>query len=68
MTGERTGSSVGVRLRRVMTSGPVLTVGIVLLAVAMGIATAWLHVLRPPPPPSATSAFIQMLGGDTNPF
>ncbi len=68
MTGERTGSSVGTRLRRVMTSGPVVAAGIVLLAVALGVATAWLHVLRPPPPPSATSAFIQMLGGNTNPF
>ncbi len=64
MWGERTGA----RLRRVVTSGPVVAVGIVLLAVALGVATAWLHVLRPPPPPSATSAFIQMLGGNTNPF
>ena len=63
-----TGSSFGARLRRVMTSGPVVVAGTVMLAVAAGIAIAWLHVLRPPPPPSATSAFIQMLGGHTNPF
>ncbi len=68
MTEGSTGPSLGARLRRAMTSGPVVVAGIVMLAVAVGVATAWLHVLRPPPPPSATTAFIQMLGGDTNPF
>ena len=58
----------GPRLRNLLTSGPVVTVATVLLAVAVGIATAWLHVLRPPPPPSATTAFIQMLGGHDNPL
>ncbi len=59
---------LGPRLRAVLTSSPVIAVATVLLAVAVGIAAAWLHVLRPPPPPTAATAFIQMLSGDTNPF
>ena len=60
--------SLGARLRRLLFRGPAVVVGVVVLAVAAGIAFASLHVLRPPPAPSATSAFIQVLGGNTNPF
>ena len=66
--GEAAVPSLGARLRRLLFSGPIVVAGAVVLAVATGITFAWLHVLRPPPAPSATSAFIQVLGGNTNPF
>ena len=63
MTEDTPLSWLATRLRDLLTSGPVAALGVVLLAAGLGVAMAWLNVLRPPPPPSATSAFIRIIGG-----
>ena len=63
MTEDTALSWLAARLRDLLTSGPVVALGVVLLAAGLGVAMAWLNVLRPPPPPSAASAFIQIIGG-----
>ncbi len=45
-----------------MRPGPVAVVSILVLAAATGVAAACLHVLRPPPPRSAITVLVGVVG------
>ena len=48
-----------------MRPGPVATLSILALAAATGVVAAWLHLLRPPPPRSAITVLVGVVGNSS---